>query len=143
MCGGFKSPPPAEKYMQWKIFSWIFLLTGIVIGLGAFGHDSNTRHLTEEFAKVPALDAHVIAIILAVWHFCSGCMLVFGAICVWAWWRIRKGARDVFFAPVAIGIFYVASGVATVLYTGKPFFWVFVALGGLLLMSSLLLRRAA
>jgi hypothetical protein len=71
----------AEKTTQRKIFSWIFLLTGIVIGLGAFGHDSNTRHLTDEFAKFPALDGRLVAIVFAVWHFCSGCMLVFGAIC--------------------------------------------------------------
>jgi hypothetical protein len=124
-----------------KIFSTVFLLTSIVIGLGAFGHDSNARHLTEEFAKFPALDAHVIAITLAVWHFCSACMFVFGAICVWTWWRIRKDERGVFVAPILIGLFYVFSGLATVLYTGRPFFWVFVVLGGLLLVSSLALRR--
>ena len=124
-----------------KIFSIVFLLTSIVIGLGAFGHDSNARHLIEEFAKFPALDAHVITIVLAVWHFCSGCMFVFGAIGVWTWWRIRKGERGAFFAPILIGIFYVVSGVATVLYTGRPFFWVFALLGGLLLASSLVLRR--
>jgi hypothetical protein len=90
--------------MQRKIFSWIFLLTGIVIGLGAFGHDSNTRHLSEEFAKVPAMDTQVIAIILAIWHFCSGCMLVFGAICVWSWWLLRKGERGALFAPITIGV---------------------------------------
>jgi len=126
-----------------KIFSIVFLLTGIVIGLGAFGHDSNARLLTGEFAKFPALDAHVVTIVLAVWHFCSGCMLVFGAICVWTWWRMRKGERGVLFAPILIGVSYVASGVATVLYTGKPFFWVFVVLGGLLLVSALILRRDA
>jgi hypothetical protein len=126
--------------MARKIFSTVFLLTGIVIGLGAFGHDSNARHLTDEFAKFPALDANVVAVVLAVWHFCSGCMLVLGAICVWDWWRIRKGERDVFFAPILIGVLYLVSGVATVLYTGKPFFWVFAVLGGLLLASSLVLR---
>jgi len=55
-----------------------------VIGLGAFGHDFNTRHLTDEFAKFPALDGRLVAIVFAVWHFCSGCMLVFGAICAGA-----------------------------------------------------------
>jgi len=43
--------------MQGKIFSWIFLLTGILIGLGAFGHDSNSKNLIEELAKCPALDS--------------------------------------------------------------------------------------
>lgn len=123
-----------------KIASIVLLLTGVVIALGAFGHDSNARHLAEEFAKVPALDAGVVLIINAVWHFCSGCMLVLGAICVWSWWRIRGGARDAYFAPMLVGVFYVISGAATVAYTGKAFFWLFVVLGGLLLASSLMLR---
>lgn len=124
-----------------KIFSAEFFLTGIVIWLGAFGHDSNAHLLTGEFANFPAPDVHVVTIVLAVWHFCSGCMLAFGAICVWTWWRVHKGERGALFAPILIGIFYVISGVATALYTGTPFFWVFVVLGGLLLAPSLVLRR--
>jgi hypothetical protein len=69
-------------------------------------------------------------------------MFVLGAICVWEWWRIRGGARDANVAPLLIGVFYVISGVATVAYTGKPFFWLFVVLGALLLTSTLALRTA-
>lgn len=123
-----------------KIASLVFLFTSVVIALGAFGHDSNARHLSEEFAKAPELDANVVLIVNAVWHFCSGCMFVLGAICVWDWWRIRGGARDAYFAPSLIGVFYVISGVATVAYTGKAFFWLFVVLGALLLASTLALR---
>ena len=128
--------------MARNIASIVFLLTGLVIGLGAFGHDSNTRHLADEFAKFPALDPNVVLVTYAVWHFCSGCMLVFGSICVWSWWRMRQGARDVLAAPALIGIFYVLSGIASVIYTGKPFFWVFTVLGGLLLATYFVLRRA-
>lgn len=126
--------------MARKIASLVFLFTSVVIALGAFGHDSNARHLSEEFAKAPELDANVVLIVNAVWHFCSGCMFVLGATCVWDWWRIRGGARDAYFAPSLIGVFYVISGVATVAYTGKPFFWLFVVLGALLLASTLALR---
>lgn len=126
--------------MARKIASLVFLFTSVVIALGAFGHDSNARHLSEEFAKAPEIDANVVLIVNAVWHFCSGCMFVLGAICVWDWWRIRAGARDAYFAPSLIGVFYVISGVATVAYTGKPFFWLFVVLGALLLASTLALR---
>ena len=125
-----------------KVASIVLLLTGIVIALGAFGHDSNARHLSEQFAKVPTLDANVILIMNAVWHFCSGCMFVLGAICVWDWWRIRAGTRGAFFAPSLIGVFYLVSGVATVAYTGKGFFWLFVVLGASLLASTLALRLA-
>jgi hypothetical protein len=126
--------------MARKIASIVFLLTSIVIALGAFGHDSNAKRLAEEFAKSPALDAGTVSTVIAVWHFCSGCMFVLGTICVWSWWRFRRGARDAHFAPSLIGVFYVITGAATVAYTGKPFFWLFVALGALLLASMLVLR---
>jgi len=125
-----------------KIASIVLLLTSIVIALGAFGHDSNARRIAEEFARAPALDAGTVSIVIAVWHFCSGCMFVLGAICAWSWWRMRHGARDAYFAPVLVGAFYVITGAATVAYTGKPFFWLFVVLGGLLLASTLALRTA-
>jgi hypothetical protein len=128
--------------MARKIASIVFLLTSIVIALGAFGHDSNARRIAEEFARAPALDAGTVSVVIAVWHFCSGCMFVLGAICVREWWRIRGGARDAYVAPLLIGIFYVISGVATVAYTGKAFFWLFAVLGGLLLASMLALRTA-
>lgn len=127
--------------MARKIASIVFLLTGIVIALGAFGHDSNARRIAEELSKASALDAGTVSVVMAVWHFCSGCMFVLGAICVWEWWRIRGGARDACVAPLLIGAFYAISGVATVAYTGKAFFWLFVALGGLLLGSCFTLRR--
>ena len=126
-----------------KIASLVFLFTGIIIALGAFGHDSNARHLADELAKAPAIDAGFASVVMAVWHFCSGCMLVLGCICVLSWWRIRNGARDVYAAPLLIAAFYLMSGVASVAYTGRPFFWLFAVLGGLLLGSSLVLRRAA
>jgi len=122
-----------------RIASGIFLLTGIAIGLGAFGHDSNAARLAIAFAKVSDLDAQTVSIVLAVWHFCSGCMLVFGAICIRIWWRARQGRAD--FAPAdLIAVLYVASGALTVAYTGMRFFWVFVVLGITLFVSSLPLR---
>ena len=128
--------------MARKIASILFLLTSVVIALGAFGHDSNAGRLAEEFAKSPALDAGTVSVVMAVWHFCSGCMFVLGAICIWNWWRMRAGARDAYFAPSLIGVFYVIAGAATVAYTGKPFFWLFVVLGALLLTSMLALRQS-
>jgi glycerol uptake facilitator-like aquaporin len=116
-----------------SVASILFLLTSLVVGLGAFGHDSNTRLLVDAFAKAPGMDAGLQLVILAVWHFCSGCMLVFGMVCLWSWWRLRAGVREALFAPAAIGIFYVVAGVASVSYTGRPFFWLFSVLGGLLL----------
>jgi hypothetical protein len=129
--------------MARKFFSIVYLLTGIVIGLGAFGHGSNVRLLVAEFAKFPAFDPLLLSVLYAVWYFVSGCMLVFGAIVVWTWWRWRQGQRGIFFPADAIGAFYVLSGVAMVIGTGKPFFSLFVVLGALLLMAAQVLRKPA
>lgn len=126
-----------------KIASILFLLTAIIIGLGAFGHDSNTLKLAAEFAKFPAFDTRTQLIILAVWHFCSGCMFAFGAILIWIWWRARKGARDLFFGAYTIGVLYSAAGVLSVVYTGVAFFGLFVALGVLLIATALILHKSA
>ena len=121
----------------------IYVLTSLAIALGAFGHDSNVHKLEEAFASAPALDPAMLKVVYAVWHFCSGCMLVFGAICLAAWPALRAGARHALWPPLTIAVFYVVTGIASVLYTGKPFFWVFTALGLLLVASALALRGAA
>ncbi|TLY50277.1 MAG: hypothetical protein E6K53_11065 [Gammaproteobacteria bacterium] len=90
----------------------------------------------------PAHDQQLLSVIHAIWYFVSGCMLVLGAIIAWTWLRWRRGAHDLFLPTDLIGVFYVVSGVATVTYTGKPFFWVFVVLGGALLLTARLMRRA-
>jgi hypothetical protein len=126
-----------------SIASWTFLLVGLVIGLGAFGHESNAAKVSAELAKYPALDAGVATIVLAVWHFCSGCMLAFGAICAWLWWRARRDGRAAFFASDVIGALYAITGLCTVWYTGRTFFWLFFVLGALLIVSSLPLRSAS
>ena len=124
-----------------KIASALFLLTALVIALGAFGHDSHAARLAVELGKAP-LDSHDVKVIILVWHFVSGCMLVFGALCVWALWRARRGERGAFFVSDLIGLLYIATGLLSVWYSGMVFFWLFFALGVLLIISSLPLRRA-
>ena len=125
-----------------KIASIVYLLTGVFVGLGAFGHDSNSAKLAESLGRAAVFEATDVKVILAVWHFCSGCMLVFGAIAIWTWWRWRGGERRHFFASDAIAVFYTITGVATVAYTGVNFFWLFFALGLILMATSMVLRRA-
>ena len=127
--------------MLCKASSVLFLLTALVIALGAFGHDSHAARLAVELGKQP-LDAHDVTVIILVWHFVSGCMIVLGALCVWAWWRARHGERGAFFVSDLIGLFYIVTGVLSVWYTGIAFFWLFFALGALLVITSLPLRRA-
>ncbi|MBS0593537.1 MAG: hypothetical protein JSR84_08730 [Proteobacteria bacterium] len=127
--------------MLGKIASILFLLTALVIAFGAFGHDSHAARLAIELGKQP-LDAHDVKVIILVWHFVSGCMLVFGALCVWAWWRARRGERGALFVSDLIGLFYIVTGLLSVWYSGLVFFWLFFALGALLIITSLPLRRA-
>ena len=124
-----------------KFASVLFLLTALVIAFGAFGHDSHAARLAIELGKQP-LDAHDVKVIILVWHFVSGCMIVFGTLCVWAWWRARRGERGAFFASDLIGLFYIVAGLLSVWYSGIVFFWLFFVLGALLIITSLPLRRA-
>jgi hypothetical protein len=123
-----------------KIASVLFLLTALVIALGGLGHDSHAARLAIELSKQP-LDSHDVTVIILVWHFVSGCMIVFGALCVWAWWFARRGERGVFFVSDLIGLFYIVTGLLSVWYSGIAFFWLFFALGALLIITSLPPRR--
>jgi len=124
-----------------KFASVLFLLTALVIAFGAFGHDSHAARLAIELGKQP-LDAHDVKVIILVWHFASGCMIVFGMLCVWTWWQARRGERGAFFVSDLIGLFYIVTGLLSVWYSGSAFFWLFFALGALLIVTSLPLRRA-
>jgi len=124
-----------------KIASVLFLLTALVVMLGAVGHDSHATRLATELGKQP-LDSHDVKVIILVWHFVSGCMIVFGALCIWAWWRARRGEYSAFFASDMVGLFYIVTGLLSVWYSGIAFFWLFFALGVLLIITSMPLRRA-
>ncbi|HEX7916007.1 hypothetical protein [Rudaea sp.] len=125
-----------------KIASPVFLLTAVVIALGAFGHDSQAVRLASELGK-SQLGERDAKVILLIWHFTSGCMFVLGAICAWVWWRARRGERGVFVASDLVGLLYIAAGLLSVWYAGVAFFWLFFVLGLLLILASLPLRRPA
>ena len=122
--------------MTRTIFSILFLLDGLLIALGAFGHGSNWPHMLEQFG---AASPDTLLVTAAVWYFASGCMIVFGLAIARTWWRARGGNADFFFSDT-IAVFYVAVGIVSVMYTHKPFFWVFTALGAGLLIFSFPLR---
>jgi hypothetical protein len=107
--------------MTRRIFSGVYLLTGILIGLGAFGHGLRGIRPVDAALAAVALDAHVASLLHVVWYFVSGCMLVFAAIVIWTWLRAGAGDRRTFFASDTIGVFYVASGIAAVWYAASRF----------------------
>ncbi len=124
-----------------RSISWyVFLLVGIVIGLGAFGHGYEGHQVHEAIDQFP-INTAVHESIYMVWYFLSGCMLTFGATIVWIAFRLRVGEIRSLFAAFLIGALYLIFGVWAYIYRhGDPFALLFVSLGALLLGSSFVLR---
>jgi len=123
-----------------KIASLALALTGLVICLGAFGHSFvGRRSLDIGLARV-ALDAHTERLIYLVWYFSGGCMLVFGLLVLAGAWRAWNGRRSGLFASSLIGVFYLLTGALSLAYMKEAFWSIFVILGGLALILSLVLR---
>jgi hypothetical protein len=70
-------------------------------------------------------------------------MLVFGLLVMRGAWKAVRGEHDALFAPCAIGLFYLATGVVALSTMHEPFWSVFVVLGGLALMLSAVLGLAS
>jgi uncharacterized protein (DUF983 family) len=88
------------------------------------------------------MDPGLREMIYVVWYMTSGCMLLFGIAVVWAWANARRGDTKPLFVVVLIGILYFTAGVAGLIYRhGHPFMWLFVVLGALLLICSLVVRQ--
>jgi len=129
--------------MARRLFSYVFLIVGIVIGLGAFGHGYSVRGLHAAIDQAP-IDAHTRSALYIVWFFVSGCMLVFGATIVRIWLRLRANDASSLISAFGIGVLYVVTGVGGEIYShGEKFWTLFVVLGGLLLVSSFVLRAGA
>jgi hypothetical protein len=124
--------------MTRQLASALFLLTGITVGLGAFGHGHQWSALV-----LPALhgvDPQIVAVLKLVWFWVSGAMFTFGVLLVWAWSRLRRGKTQSAVLPAVIGVFYCAEGLYGGLYLGK-FFLLFVVQAVLLWVTAWLLRK--
>ncbi len=119
-----------------KLVSAALAVTGLLIGLGAFGHSFGGRKALDAGLAGLPLDAHTDKLIYLVWYFCGGCMLIFGALVIWGAWRAARGENRALFVPALIGMFYVLTGVLSLAYMREAFWSVFVILGGLALIFS-------
>ncbi|MGH8278300.1 MAG: hypothetical protein ACRETQ_01865, partial [Gammaproteobacteria bacterium] len=72
--------------MARKLLSVLLGLTGLLIGLGAFGHSFMGRKTLDAGLARVALDVHTDKLIYLVWYFCGGCMLVFGLLVIASAW---------------------------------------------------------
>jgi phosphotransferase system glucose/maltose/N-acetylglucosamine-specific IIC component len=123
-----------------RLSSYVFLVVGILIGLGAFGHGYAVRNVHAAIDRFP-IDPHVSTMLYVVWYFVSGCMLLFGVAIVWSWDRLRAGDTGSLRVPFLIGALYIAVGVGGMIYRhGDSFMATFIVLGGLLLASTWALR---
>jgi hypothetical protein len=123
-----------------KLFSFILLVAGVLIALGALGHTAAVRHVHDALGPFP-IDPHMSGMIDVVWYYVSGCMLLFGATIVWSWVRYRRGDAKPLFIVVLIGILELVTGIGGIFHLhGDPFFWVFIGLGAALLISAAVLR---
>jgi hypothetical protein len=125
--------------MTRKILSAALALTGRFILLGAFGHSFVGRKALDIGLGRAALDMHTEKLIYLVWYFCGGCMLVFGLLVIASAWRVWRGDKSRLSASSWIGVFYLLTGVLSLIYMKEAFWTTFVVLGGLSLILSLAL----
>ena len=128
--------------MTRKILSSALALTGLFIFLGAFGHSFLGRKTLDLGLARAALDMHTEKLIYLVWYFCGGCMLVFGLLVIASAWRAWRGDKSRLSASSWIGVFYLLTGVLSLIYMKEAFWATFVVLGGLSLILSLALASA-
>ncbi|MGH8278063.1 MAG: hypothetical protein ACRETQ_00630 [Gammaproteobacteria bacterium] len=127
--------------MRRKLIAPLLALTGVLIGLGAFGHCFVGRKSLDAGLAQVTLDPHTAKLIYLVWYFCGGCMLVFGLVVIATAWRAWRGDSRGLSVASLIGIFYVLIGVLALGHMREAFWSVFVILGALALIFSLALTK--
>jgi hypothetical protein len=103
---------------------WVQRVLGAAVALGGIGHVFGRGPGLAAEMQVTALAPATQQLVLVVWWFAGGCMLLLG---------LRLGL-DAAQAQVGrllpgLGAFYAAFGLVAVLWSNQPFFWIFVALG--------------
>lgn len=125
--------------MPRKTASAVFLLTSVLIGIGALGHAHQWRLLERSLG---GLRPELFELLRFVWFWASGAMAVFGVLLIWIWWHIRRGDRTLYLVPGLISAFYLVGGVCGVHYVGA-FFSLFIVLGVALCATTWMLSRGA
>jgi hypothetical protein len=126
--------------MTRKVFSFLLLILGIIVGLGGIGHAFGGQNVHLALDKFP-IDPHALKMIYEVWYSMGAGMFLFGVMIVAIWFKRRKGATAPLFIVALIGIFYVMEGIGGWIYRpNDSFMVVFIVVGGLLMLCSYILR---
>jgi hypothetical protein len=124
-----------------KLSWYVFLIVGIVIGLGAFGHGYSAVKVHEAIDQFPIAQP-IYEALFVVWYMTSGVMLAFGTMIVWISLRLKAGDVSSLFVAYVIGVLYFVFGIAALVYRhGDPFWVLFIVLGALLVGTSMVLGR--
>lgn len=123
-----------------KVFSFVFLILGIVIALGAFGHGYSAMKVHAALDNL-SMDPAVRDTLFIVWYFVSGTMVLFGLGIIWAWLRFRNGDKKPLIIGFMVAVLYLISGIGAMVYTQGRLFWsLFIIEGALLLTATLVMR---
>jgi len=124
-----------------RLWSAIYWIVGIVIGLGAFGHGFIGIKPVRAALDAVSLATNVRGVIWIVWYFVSGCIVTFAVLIIWAWFAVRNGYPHAVIVPRVIAVFWMATGIASYGYQHNAFWLLFVAEGAGLLDASYGLQR--
>jgi len=120
-----------------------YWFAAISITLGAFGHGFVGVQPVRAAVAASTLAPDVVRVIWIVWYFVSGCMVAFGTLLFWAWPAFKAGSSSRSSAALIIGAFYVITGIASYLYSGRDPFWLlFLILGVMVIGSTVVLSRS-
>jgi hypothetical protein len=121
-----------------------YWLAAITISLGAYGHGFQGVKPVRAAIAASALAPDIVRVLWMVWYFVSGCMVAFGALLFWAWPALEAGPSSRSGAALIVGAFYGLTGISCYLYSGgDPFWLLFLVQGGIVIGSTLVLRRRA
>jgi hypothetical protein len=118
----------------------VYWVAAITITLGAYGHGFVGVEPVRAAIAASTLPPDVVRVIWIVWYFVSGCMVVFGTLLWWAWPAFKAGSSTRSGSALIVGAFYLISGIVSYVYSGREPFWLlFVALGVMVIGSTLVL----
>ena len=122
-----------------KLSWYVFLMVGIVIGLGAFGHGYSAVKVHQAIDEL-SIARPIYETIFVVWYMASGVMLAFATMIVWIAFRVSAGDANSLFVAQVIGALYFVFGIAALVYRHGDRFWIlFIVLGALLMGTSAVL----
>jgi F0F1-type ATP synthase membrane subunit c/vacuolar-type H+-ATPase subunit K len=123
--------------MMRGVWSLLYWLAGLTIGLGSLGHGIGGTRAMEQAVGATTLDPRWNEVIHVVWHFVTAMMVANGVIVLAGWFFARRGSRGSFVAPAIIAVLYLGFGLAASAYQHGERFWLLFAVQGIVLLAAI------